>query len=153
MHTPRLTHAVNAADALLEHSRVPWQIHVDHYRGSVLQVQTDAAGIGRQKYAARRIVAKAVDKRAAFGAGHAAVKQNVTPIIRLTPANDELVRASPLTEDRSFSAGVLELLAKQRREFVGLCTVVRSLVEQIRAVAGHPHVLPCASENALIDIG
>ena len=47
-HRLLLPQPMHPADALLQHRRVPGQIHVDHHVG-VLQVQPDAAGVGGQK--------------------------------------------------------------------------------------------------------
>ena len=55
LHAARLAHAVHAADALLQHGRVPRQVHVDHHRRGMLQVQAHAAGVGGQEQPASRV--------------------------------------------------------------------------------------------------
>ena len=74
-------------------------------------------------------------------AGHAAVEQHVLPFPPLQPAHHQLVHPHPLTEHHDLHLRVLENLLQQPGHFVGLHAVVSLLVQQVRAVARHPHVL------------
>ena len=56
-----LPQPMHPADALLQHGRIPGQVHVDDDRRE-LQIQADATRIGRQKQPALRIVAESIDE-------------------------------------------------------------------------------------------
>jgi hypothetical protein len=56
-----LPQAVDPADALLQHCRVPGQLDVDARARGSLQVEADAAGIGREQHPAGRVVVEVHD--------------------------------------------------------------------------------------------
>ena len=60
LHVAVLTQAVDAADALFEDGGVPRLVHVDDH-GGLLQVQSDAAGIGAQEDPAARVLLELFD--------------------------------------------------------------------------------------------
>ena len=152
LHRVFLPHAVHTRDTLFKHRRIPWQIHVDQRRG-VLQVESGAAGVGRQEHAATRVVAKTLDQCRALLRRHATVKADITDAARLEPADDDGVRARPLAENHRFRVWLNEQPLEQLRQFIRLDTVVGLLVEQVGAVARHAHVLQGAGEAALVLIG
>ena len=56
-----LAQAVDAADPLLEHGRVPGELEVDHAVGGALQVEPDAAGIAGEEHAKVGVVVELDD--------------------------------------------------------------------------------------------
>ena len=89
-HRPVLAQAMDAADPLLEHGRVPRLVEIHHRRG-VLQVQAHAAGVGRKEQPALRVFLELLDEVLAFRAGHAAVEQHVLPLAPFQPPRDQFV--------------------------------------------------------------
>lgn len=83
-----LAHAMHARDALLQHCRIPWLVHVDHGRG-VLKIESDPARIGGEEHPALRIVAKALDQIPTLLRWDTAVKQHVAPTPRDDPARNQ----------------------------------------------------------------
>ena len=67
--------------------------------------------------------------------------------------NDQLVGPHPLTEDDGLVARPLETLLQDGKELVRLVPEVRLLVEQIGAVAAHPHVLQGDHQPSLVGLG
>ncbi len=64
-----LAQAVDPADPLLEHGRVPGELEVDHAVGGALQVQADSAGIAGEEDAEVGIIVELDDVLSARGAG------------------------------------------------------------------------------------
>src|SRR5439155_12024248 len=56
-----LSEAIDPADSLLEHGGVPGKLDVDARARGSLQVETDAAGVGREEHAARGVVVEVDD--------------------------------------------------------------------------------------------
>ena len=56
-----LADAVDAADSLFQHGRVPGKLEVDHAVGRALQVQSDAAGIAGEEHAEAGVVVELDD--------------------------------------------------------------------------------------------
>ena len=126
------------ADALFEHGGIPRHVQVEHDRG-VLQIQADAAGVGRQERPAARVVAKAVDQVLALAARNAPVEQDVIPATLLETAHQEFVHAQPLTEDNDLGLRPLKNLRQQRDDLFGLGTMIVRVIDEVAVVAGHAH--------------
>ena len=56
-----LADAVDAADPLFQHGRVPGELEIDHAVGRALKVETDAAGIAGEEHAKARVVVELDD--------------------------------------------------------------------------------------------
>ena len=84
-HWQLLAEPVDTANALLEHRRIPGQIHVD-YHGGVLKVKPDAAGIRCQESPAAVIFAEAVHESLPLLSRYAAVEQDMVPVAALEAA-------------------------------------------------------------------
>ena len=67
---------MDSTDALLQHGRIPRQVHVDDDR-RVLKIQSDASGIGRQERAAPIILAEAIEESFSLRSIDPAVEQHV----------------------------------------------------------------------------
>ncbi len=96
-----LTVTMGAGDALFEHGGIPGQVEVDDERGG-LQVEPDAARVGRKEDAAVRIVEEFLDERAAFGRGDIARQFDVTEADALEDGFGECQHVRPLAEDDGF---------------------------------------------------
>ena len=151
-HRPRLAHAVDACDALFEDCRIPRQIHV-HQSRSMLQIETRAAGISGQEHPASRVVAKPLDQCRPLLRWHAAVEADIAVSMRFETADDDVMGPRPLRKHHRLGLGIGEQLVEQCRQFVGLDAVVGFLVQQIGAVARHPHVLQGNHQPPLIHLG
>ena len=102
-----LSQAVDPADALFQHGRVPGLVHADNGRGG-LQIQAHPAGVGGQKQPAGRVFLEAADEVFAFLAGHAAVEKDVRPFAPLEAADHDFVHAQPLAENDDLGLFILE---------------------------------------------
>src|SRR3989449_9095530 len=107
LHGPCLAEAMNTADPLLQDGWIPGQVDVHHDR-RVLEVEANAARVGREERAAARVFTELVDQVLAFGALDAAVKEYVAPLPSLEPAHEDLVHPEPLAEDDRLGIRALE---------------------------------------------
>ena len=93
------------------------------------------------KRAAAIVLAEAIDERFPPRSIDPAVEQHVIDALLLQPPDQQLEHPHPLAEHDDLRARLLEQLVEQRRQFVGFDAKVRLVVQQVRAVAAHPHVL------------
>ena len=143
---------MDACDALFEDCRIPRQVHV-HQRRSVLQIEARAAGIGGQEHAASGVVAKPLDQCRPLLRWHAAVEADIAVSMRFETADNDVMGPRPLRKHHRLGLGIGEQIIEQCRQFVGLDAVVGFLVQQIGAVARHPHVLQGNHQPPLIHVG
>jgi hypothetical protein len=72
-YRPMLSKTMYPPNTLFEHSGIPGQIHIDH-GGSVLEVESNPASIGRKEDLTLGIVLKLFYQVLSFPAGNSAVK-------------------------------------------------------------------------------
>ena len=73
-------------------------------------------------------------------------------LVRKAPGQ-QFVHPQPLAEDDDLGSRLLEHLVEQRCQFVRLHAEVGRLIEQVRAVAAHSHVLQRDHQPALVGLG
>src|ERR1700693_3404285 len=71
-----LADAVDAAEALFESIRIPWQIVIDHQMGAALKIPPPPCGVVRDHYANDRIRIERSDGRASSFASNATMNYN-----------------------------------------------------------------------------
>jgi hypothetical protein len=118
----------------------------------MLQIETRASGIGGEKYAAGGVVTKPLDQSRPLFRRHPAVKADISHPARVETADDDIVGPRPLRKHHGLGLGIDKQFIQQCRQFVGFDAMIGFLVEQIRAVARHPHVLQGDHQPSLIRV-
>ena len=116
----------------------------------MLQIEAGGAGIGGEERAAGGVIAKPLDQGRPPLRWHAAVKADIAQPARFEPADDDVMGPRPLRKHHRLGLRIGEQIVEQCRQFVGLDAMIGFLVEQIGAVARHPHVLQRDHQPPLI---
>ena len=95
----------------------------------MLKIQPNASSIRRQERAASIILAETINQSFSTRSIDAAVEQHVLDALVLQPSDQQLEHPHPLAEHDDLRAWLLQQLAQQRRQFVGLDAEVRALIE------------------------
>ena len=74
----------------------------------MLQVQAEAAGVGRHEDAAIGVVIETLDERSAVLARHVAMERHMAPWPARSTSPNHLVRAQPLVERHHLGGWVLQ---------------------------------------------
>jgi UDP-N-acetylmuramate dehydrogenase len=122
LNAAALPHAVHATDPLLEHRRIPRNLEIDDNRRGVLEVEAEAAGIGREEHALRGIGAEALDGRKTGSGVHAAVEDRGGLAAAVEQRAHDVVgqaeQALPLAEDQDLGFRALEKVLEDVRELL-----------------------------------
>ena len=137
-HAARLVLAPGACDALLELGRVPRQVDV-HDRARHLQIEADAAAVGRQEQPAGGVLLEAHDLGAPALLRHRArVPRRLDAHLARQLAH-HLQHALPLGEHDHLAVRLLEQVAEHALQLLELRADAAGGIEDRRRVADHAH--------------
>ena len=139
LYVALLSQSVYASDALLKHSRIPWQVDVD-YSGCNLKIQSGASRVGGKENAAFGIVREVVHHILPLFRWHSSMQILKDYAFLPQLLSHKSCHPLPLTEHHHLFSLLANNVADEVDTFVHLGVVSRLLVQDIAAVAYHPHL-------------
>ena len=125
-----LPQPMNPSDALLQYRRVLGLIHIDNHRG-MLEIQTYAPGIRRQKNFTRGILPKLFDQIFPLTPGHTPMEENMSPFFSFESSHENLMSAHPLAENNHLGFRFLKDFIEESCYLIRLHPIIRLLVQQV----------------------
>ena len=129
---------MDAADPLLQDSRVPGDIHVDDH-GAALEVQADAARVGGEKHFAGRLLLEPFHQCSPVLGRNAPVEMDVADAVSPQHVFDQLGHSQPLAEDHCLFTPFDHEFLQQDLQLFDLRPVHGGVIDEVGVVRRHAH--------------